>query len=57
MQEDLNVKISMDNTNIYLVDWAMEQDAVIEKGTKKALCCSVFLVVLGVQIQVPVYTL
>lgn len=33
MQEDLNVKTGVDNTNIYLVDWAMEQDAVIEEVT------------------------
>ena len=33
MQEDLNVKTGIDNTNTELVDWAMEQDAVIEKVT------------------------
>lgn len=31
MQKDRNVKTSMDNTNSYLADWAMQQDAVIKK--------------------------
>lgn len=31
MQKDRNVKTSMDNTNSYLADWAMQQDAVNKK--------------------------